>query len=196
MSGEDRLCKRDAIVIHLVHWKGGYCILYGTICDFLFENLFFVCYSQKVLFSTRPTLENKQTCVVRHRGVIWVSGCVVPLKEEHTQSCSCRKWSPATRRQNPGPHGRGSVQHPAAVCQKVVPVLEPSLHLRLLTAGQCCWEVALPRGQQPRPLLWGSFSGGAVSACTSVCVSFLRRHLNFSYIYITDLFTNEKCYVL
>lgn len=49
MSGEDRLCKRDAIVIYLVHWiGGGYCMtqfvffylkisfLYATLGTFFF----------------------------------------------------------------------------------------------------------------------------------------------------------------
>lgn len=38
-----------------------------TICGFLFEKLF-VCYSRRVLVSTRPMLEKKQTYPVKHRG--------------------------------------------------------------------------------------------------------------------------------
>lgn len=172
-------------------------VLRGTIFGFLFENLFFVCYSQKVLFSTRPMLENKQTCAVKHRGVIWVSGCVVPpllspsshpelfLKEVKSCNKGTKSWASPVRL---------STASCSSVRKSFLFLSLPctSQHSLLGSiAGRLHWLVANNpshcREEASQEVLW-------VHAW--VCVLFLRRNLNFSYIYITDLFTNKKCYVL
>lgn len=130
-------------------------VLYGTVCGFLFENLFFVCYSQKVLFSTRPMLENKQTCAVKYRGVynlsLWVCGSSPPFSfltpRAVPEGGEVLQQGDKTLGLS-GEAQRSTLQQ----CQKLMPVLEPALHLPALTAGQYCWEVTLAGGQQPQPL--------------------------------------------
>lgn len=183
MSRQDRLCKRGAVLVCWVHCVG---LPLGTLAGFLLRHTF-VCYSRKVPFSTRPLLENRQTWAVIDTGVLSLQVCRSPTPPtlHRTQSCCWRRWRHASRRHSPARLGR-ALECCVKTRQEISSVRDPPRPL-CSPVGRVAGRLCCPVADDPGAALWPFIP--SARACT--CVSFLNRHLNFSCIYVTDLFTNE-----